>query len=251
MEYKIINYQTLGSTNELAKSIASQSPEGTVIVAEEQSQGKGRLGRSWLSPRGKGLWMSIILKPSIAFKDLPKITLIGAASVNMTLSEMGIDSLIKWPNDIVINGKKICGILTEVKSNMSHIKSVIIGIGININQDLVDIPRDLRHRASSLKIIKGEEINRDKVLEELLDQFKRLYLPFKLRDDISEAINICRKKSSILGKEVFVLKGKGGKKLGLALDLDREGRLLVDYGNGPERLYSGEVSIRGLEAYSK
>ena len=153
----IYYFDSLSSTNIKAKEIATKSKEGTIVIAEEQTKGKGRLGRSWLSPKGKGIWMSIILKPKVAPIKVAKITLIGAAAVNQGLKDIGIKSYIKWPNDIVIDGKKVCGILTEMSCELNMINYCIMGIGINVNLDKEDFSKDLIDTATSLKSIAGEK----------------------------------------------------------------------------------------------
>src|SRR5690606_22693461 len=114
-------FDSIDSTNKKAKEIAIDESEGAVLIAEEQTQGKGRMGRSWVSPKSKGIWMSIILKPDLEPMKVPKLTLIGAAAVHKALDNMGIKTQIKWPNDILINGKKICGILTEMSGELNMV----------------------------------------------------------------------------------------------------------------------------------
>lgn len=248
LKYKIYSFEKLESTNDKAKEIARDEKEGTVIIAKEQTKGRGRLGRTWHSPRGKSILMSIILKPNMEPKDMQKIVLIGAAAVNMALKDIGIESQIKWPNDIIVQGKKVCGILTEMSSNFNGLNYVIIGIGININQDIEDIPKELKEKSTSLKLIKNKEIHKEELLQILLNRFKELYMPFKNHGDIKGVIDICGKNSAIIGKNILVIQGDNIRK-GKALDINMEGELLVEFSEGIERVYSGEVSIRGLEGY--
>ncbi len=183
--------------------------EGTVVVAEEQIKGKGRLGgRNWVSPKGgKGIWMSIILKPNMLPSEVAKLTLIGgAAAVNKALEEMGIISYIKWPNDIVIQGKKVCGILTEMSCELNIINYVIMGIGINVNLLKEDFSQELVDKATSLKEITGRDLDRKRLLASVLNHFENLYLPFKQRGDISATIDISRGKSLLIGKEIRILR---------------------------------------------
>lgn len=243
------NFDLVDSTNKEAKEIAFDEKEGTVLVAEEQSGGKGRLGREWLSPKGKGIWMSIILKPQVDPMKVAKITLLGAAAVNKALNNMNIESKIKWPNDILIDGKKICGILTEMNCELNMINYVIMGIGVNVNLDENEIREDLKEKATSIKISQNKKIDRKILMANILNEFEELYLPFKDKNDISQAIDICRNNSALIGKDIRVIKGEEIK-LGKALDINEEGELVVEFEDGNiENIYSGEVSIRGLEGY--
>lgn len=245
----IYYFDSLDSTNTKAKEMAMDEEEGTVVVAEEQIKGKGRLGRNWVSPKGKGIWMSIILKPNMLPSEVAKLTLIGAAAVNKALEEMGIISYIKWPNDIVIQGKKVCGILTEMSCELNIINYVIMGIGINVNLLKEDFSQELVDKATSLKEITGRDLDRKRLLASVLNYFENLYLPFKQRGDISATIDISREKSLLIGKEIRILRGND-EKIGRALDIDEQGGLIIEYKDGTrEHIFSGEVSIRGLRGY--
>ncbi len=245
----IYYFDSLSSTNIKAKEIATKSKEGTIVIAEEQTKGKGRLGRSWLSPKGKGIWMSIILKPKVAPIKVAKITLIGAAAVNQGLKDIGIKSYIKWPNDIVIDGKKVCGILTEMSCELNMINYCIMGIGINVNLDKEDFSKDLIDTATSLKSIAGEKIDRKRLLAYILNHFENLYIPFKEEGDISKTIKICKENSILIGREVKIIMGDT-RKTGKVLDIDERGQLIVKYKDGKvEEIFSGEVSIRGKKGY--
>lgn len=245
----IYYFDSLPSTNIKAKEIAIKEPEGTLIIAEEQTKGKGRLGRDWISPKGKGIWMSMILKPKVDPTEVAKITLIGAAAVHEGLADINIDSLIKWPNDIIIQGKKVCGILTEMSCELNRINYCVMGIGINVNLDKGDFCEELENKAISLKSIIGEKIDRKILLAHILNHFERLYIPFKEKGDISKAIEISRKNSILIGKEVRIIKGET-ERMGKALDIDDEGQLIIEFKDGSiEAIFSGEVSIRGIEGY--
>lgn len=247
---KIYYFDSIDSTNNKAKEIAFEEKEGLVVVSEEQLAGRGRLGRAWVSPKGKGIWMSIILKPKVDPMKVAKVTLLGAAAVNKALDNMNVKSQIKWPNDILINGKKIAGILTEMNCELNMINYVTMGIGINVNLDENDIPEDLKDKATSIKISGGKEINRKELLANTLNIFEELYLLFRDKDDVSKAIEICRENSALIGKQVRVIRGEEIK-IGKALDINEEGQLVVEFENGVvENIYSGEVSVRGLEGYN-
>ena len=246
---KIYYFESIDSTNDKAKIIAVDEEEGTVVIAEEQTGGKGRLGRKWISPKGKGIWMSIILKPSVEPFKVGSITLLGAAAIFKGLENMGISSKIKWPNDIIIDDKKISGILTEMSAELNRINHLIMGIGINVNLDQVDIPEDLKDKATSLKINGDRKIDRKVLLAHILNEFEKLYIPFRENGDTSIAIDICKKNSATVGNEVKIIRGKE-EKLGRAIDIDEKGQLIVEFKDGKiENIFSGEVSVRGVNGY--
>lgn len=242
-------YDTIDSTNKEAKRMANLEDEGTVVVSEEQTDGKGRLGRLWVSPKGKGIWMSIILKPNVEPFKVGAITLLGAASVYKGLKKMNIDSEIKWPNDILIDEKKVCGILTEMSAELNMINYLVMGIGINVNLDEVDIPEELKDKATSIKINQKKDIYRKVLLANILNEFEKLYIDFKDAGNVSKAIEICRENSVSIGREVKVIRGKE-ERIGKALDIDDKGELVVEFKDGiTESIFSGEVSVRGLNGY--
>ncbi len=244
----ILHYNTIDSTNKAAKSLAIECiEEGTVIVSEEQTSGRGRLGRSWVSPKSSGIWMSIILKPNISPMMASRVTLIGAAAVHKALEEISIDAKIKWPNDIVLNNKKLCGILTEMSGEMDKLNYIVMGIGLNVNEE--DFSDELKNIATSLKIEKNEHINRKELFGKILNNFEILYDEFKNHGNIASTVNICRKNSLLLGKEVRVINGMKTVTV-KALDLDEDGELLVEYEDKSKgKIISGEVSVRGLYGY--
>lgn len=247
---KIIHFHTINSTNTKAKELASLGEEnGTIILSEEQTLGKGRLGRQWCSPKGKGIWLSLILKPDLDPINASKITQIGAAALCKSFIEIGIPSFIKWPNDIVINNRKVCGILTEMNGELNRINYIILGIGINVNIDMDDLPEELKDTASSLKIESGKTIDRRKLVALILNNFEPLYNELLNQGHINSSINICRKNSILLNKQIRII-NKNSTKIAKALDLDNEGRLIVQLEDGTiDTIISGEVSIRGLYGY--
>ena len=241
-------YDSIPSTNTRAKEIALDEPEGTVVVSEEQTGGIGRLGRAWISPKKKGIWMSIILKPEVEPMNVSKIALVGAAAVNLALEDMGTISGIKWPNDIVLDGKKVSGILTEMSCELNMVNYVVMGIGINVNLDEDDIPEELQHKATSLKEYTKKQVNRKELLANILNHFEVLYEDYKA-GNILKTIEICRTNSVLLGEEVRIIKGKEIR-VGKALDINLEGELVVQFDNDVvENIFSGEVSLRGMDGY--
>ena len=156
---RVIDYkESVPSTQKIAHSLAQEGAvEGTTVVADEQTEGRGRLLRSWHSPKGTGIWMSIILKPQLPPQKAPQFTLIAAVAVVQAIEEVcGLSPEIKWPNDILLNGRKVTGILTELQAEADKINSIIIGIGMNVNQKAEDFPEELRTIATSLSLEKGK-----------------------------------------------------------------------------------------------
>lgn len=247
----IIYYNSIGSTNSKAKELAESGQEhGTVIISEEQTLGRGRLGRNFLSPKHKGIWMSIILRPDIITENVSKITLLGAAAVQKAIMNMGIKTSIKWPNDIVLNNKKVCGILTEMSGEIEHINYLIMGIGINVNLEKEDIPIDLKDVATSIKIESGKYMERKLLLANILNIFEELYIDFVKDDNIKETLEICRKNSVLIGKEIQLI-NRGKVRVAKAIDISDKGELVVENQEGNlEYIVSGEVSIRGIYGYS-
>jgi BirA family biotin operon repressor/biotin-[acetyl-CoA-carboxylase] ligase len=246
----IYYFDTIDSTNIKAKTLAvNGEKEGTVVIAEEQTAGRGRLGRNWVSPKGKGIWMSIILRPKVDPMKVAKVTQVGAGAMSLALEDLGMDSYIKWPNDIVIDGKKVCGILTEMSCELNMINYVIMGIGINVNLDKEDFEGEVSKVGTSLKIVSGEEQDRKKLLSLFLNRFEELYNPFKEKGDFTETIKVCRKNSILIGKEVRIIRGDEERKVNV-LNINDEGELVVRYEDGRvEDIVSGEVSVRGIYGY--
>ncbi|WP_297467211.1 biotin--[acetyl-CoA-carboxylase] ligase, partial [Thermococcus sp.] len=160
MHWKVIRFTEVNSTNDYAREIAEEVPEGTVVVAKRQTSGRGRNGRNWASPEG-GLWMTAILKPMASPEHVPKLVFVGALAVVDTLAKYGIPAELKWPNDVLVDGKKIAGILSECK--LHHF--ALLGIGLNVNND---IPEELKGTAVSIKDLLGREVNLDEVLQRVL-----------------------------------------------------------------------------------
>jgi BirA family biotin operon repressor/biotin-[acetyl-CoA-carboxylase] ligase len=245
----LIHFDTLDSTNSKAKQLADNTSDGTILISEEQTSGRGRLGRSWISPKHKGVWMSIVLKPDLNPMEAVKLTQLAAAAVVLGSRELGIETLVKWPNDIVINHKKTCGILTEMSAELTRINYVVVGIGINVNIDEAEFPEDIKEIATSLKIETGASINRQALVGKILNNFEKLYIKFALKNDMVSSLKVCRENSALLGKHINVIKRDGSLEA-KALDIDEEGRLLVEYPDGTkEFIVSGEVSIRGKGSY--
>jgi len=237
----IIHFDSINSTNDKAKKIASSENDGTVIISEEQTLGKGRLGRTWFSSKFKGVYMSIILKPDINPMNVPKITQVAAAAVITTLLNNNIKAYIKWPNDIIVNNKKVCGILTEMSGEINKVNYVVVGMGINVNCEEEDVPKDLLLKATSLKIEENKEFKRNILVADILNNFEKLYTELIEYNNIDTSIEICKKNSILIGKEVRII-NRNRERFGKAVGLNSNGELLVQFENEEIKpLISGEI----------
>ncbi|MDX9916977.1 MAG: biotin--[acetyl-CoA-carboxylase] ligase [Gudongella sp.] len=244
----VLYFDSLPSTNNKAKELTMELKEGTVILAEEQTKGKGRLGRSWASPGRKGIYASIVLKPEAKPESVSKLTLLGAAAVSLALDEFAVETKIKWPNDIILNGKKIAGILTEMNSELGIVNYIILGIGINVLQTEEEIPEELRVKATSIYAQIKRPVDRTDLLIAILKNLDTLYSEFKTSEGIDKALDICRDRSAVLGREVIVIQGREERK-GQAISINKDGELMVKFESGIENIMSGEVSIRSEHGY--
>lgn len=235
----IFTFDEIDSTNEYAKKIAKSSKNGTVVTSKKQLSGKGRRGRCFISKDG-GLYFSIILKPDVDIEKVPFLTQLSACSVHKALEEFNINTKIKWPNDIILNDKKLCGILCEMSCEMDYISHVIAGIGVNISQ--LDFEKDIQDIATSLKK-EGYDINKLELFWKILKYFDYFYSKFE-KYDYSEMIDILRNNSSIIGMDINIISANDTLQA-KALDIDEKGYLKVMYKDGKiEALNYGEISIR-------
>lgn len=236
-------YDIVESTQEVAHKLARDgAQEGTVVIAEQQSKGRGRLGRAWESPKGTGVWMSIIVRPNIPPYQAPQLTLLTAVAIVQAIQKVThLQPEIKWPNDVLINGKKIVGILTELQAEADVIQAIIIGIGINVNTK--QFPEELKEKATSLYLENnGQEVERAALIRAIFQQFEQLYenylkhgfKPIKL---LWESYNVS------IGKYISA-KTLSEEIKGFAKGITDEGVLLVedDYGNVHE-IYSADIDI--------
>ena len=243
MGKEIHYYKEVDSTNEVAKKLAEEgAPEGTIVIAESQSSGKGRLGKKWISPSG-GVWMSIILRPDIPPHQAPRLTLVTGVAVAETLGkECGLDVGIKWPNDILIGNKKVCGILTEAITDQK-LDFVIVGIGIDLNVDVEEFPTELREGATSLKRELDRDIPGVKLVQNFLLDFEKIYNEFK-EGNFPEILAEWRKLSKTIGKQVEVHK-RGRVVIGEAIGVNKDGILILEMEDGNLRkVMSGECIHR-------
>lgn len=241
MGRNLLIYDEVSSTNLAAKE-KNNMPDGTVFVADMQSSGRGRLGRVWESAKGEGLWFSVLLKPDMTPEHVSLITLIAGLAVCETL---GSGYFIKWPNDIVTDGKKICGILTELSAEIDHVEYVVCGIGINVNN--AEFSEELREKATSLLIKTGKKYIRNHLLADILNCFEVLYDEL-VKNGFSSIIERYKKKCITIGKQVSVM-GKACPVIGLARDITESGALVISCGGKRLEVNSGEVSVRGIYGY--
>ena len=222
----ILNYDSVDSTNAIARKMAEgEKEEGTVVLAKMQKRGKGRLDRKWFSPKG-GLWFSIILRPNIDIQEATKLTLMTSVAVTKTLINLyNLDAKIKWPNDILVKGKKVCGILSEGKTQGNKINFFILGIGVNANFTREEFPVKIRDFATTLKEELGKTSSLEELLLSLLNEIDKYYLILS-SDNTNKILNTWKKMSDTLGKNVKITTQKDSLE-GLALDVDDMGALIV------------------------
>lgn len=240
----IAYFRRLESTNNEAKRLAvAGCPEGQIVVAEEQSVGRGRLARGWFSPFARGIWFTIVLRPPFAPPDAPKCTLLAAVAVCRAIRRAsGVACGIKWPNDILFESKKLVGILTEMSAEMDAINHIVIGIGINVNIAADGFPDDLKELATSLAIAAGRPLTRLDIFLAVLEELERVY-DLALAQGFGPVLAEWRALSVTLGRTVDVL-APGRRFSGLARDIDADGALLVETAGGLEKVLAGDVSIR-------
>jgi len=240
----IVVFKETASTNDVADQLAhSGAVEGTVIFAEAQTRGRGRLGRRWFSPPGRGIWMSVILRPPFPPHQVTRLTLMSAVAARDAIQRVtGLSPAIKWPNDIVISGKKVAGILTEMTAEQERILHAIVGIGINVNITKQELPQWIRTIATSLQIELGHPVFRPSLAAELITQIDRWY-HLLLENGFDRVIKEWQTHCTTIGK--FVEINSGSKKiLGFAECVDDDGALLVRTGTGRvERIIGGDVTL--------
>ena len=246
---KIVYKETVDSTNaEVRRKAEEGEDNGLLVVADGQTSGKGRRGRSWESPKGTNLYFSMLLKPDFAPDKASMITLVAAYSVATVIRKTtGLDAKIKWPNDIVVGKKKVCGILTEMSMERDYIHHVVVGIGINVNEE--NYPIELEQMATSLKKEMGSLVLRANLLCDILLQFEKDYLTFLAAENLKPFLEEYNRMLVNKGALVKVLDPKG-EFSGIAGGISEDGRLNVFKENGQiEAVYAGEVSVRGMYGY--
>lgn len=247
-------YNVIGSTNTEAKRLAEEGAcDGTLLVADAQTAGKGRRGREWISPAGANIYLTLLLKPEFQPDKAPMLTLLMALAIAEGIKryaediEKVKDIGIKWPNDIVINGKKVCGILTEMGVEQDYIQYVVIGAGINVKKQ--EFSSEIAERAISLEDEFGAVFSRSRLVGYIMKAFEKHYDRFKKTTDMSDVRDAYEKVLVNKGREVRVLDPKGEYD-GIAVGINDTGELLVQLEDGSVReIYAGEVSVRGIYGY--
>ncbi len=245
----IHRFDTIDSTNTYAKELAKQgAPQGTVVVADCQTDGRGRLGRSFYSPAGTGLYLSMILRPDCHATQLIHLTCaVAVAACDAIEAATGLRPGIKWTNDIVLGGKKLGGILTELGISGASVNYAVVGIGINCNQTQADFPTELRSIAASLSMITGSPIDRGRLEDALIDSLSKMSLTLQTAKDAM--LKQYRADCITLGQHICVVQADIARHA-KALDVDQNGGLLIQFSDGStETVSSGEVSVRGMYGY--
>ena len=239
--------ETDSTNNDVRRLMSQGAPHGTLAIADKQTAGKGRRGRTWISPAGTNIFMSLGLRPEIPPDKASMLTLVMALAVCDAIRETtGSDAKIKWPNDIVINGKKVCGMLTELEAELDCIHSVVVGIGINVNQTQFD--PEIAQTATSLFMESGRKVIRALLVERVMHYFEKYYAVFMEKGDLSGLKEAYDERLVNLNTGVRVLDPKGEYD-GTARGIDEKGQLLVERDGEMIKVYAGEVSVRGVYGY--
>ena len=242
---KLYVYNEVSSTNTVAKFLSMNGAEnGSVVISEKQTAAKGRSGKSWESPLG-GIWLSIILHPHVDHSKIPLITIATGVAVAKTLERIGIENPeIKWPNDIIINDKKVCGILTEAVTKFNSIESVIVGVGIDANLNIEDFPEELQEGTTTLKQELGRKGNENKLIAIFLEEFEKISEIFRY-EGYEEILKEWRKRSYTIGKIVEVREPFNKYYDGYVVGTGKDGALIVEKIDGTlEKVISGECLIK-------
>ena len=246
---EVLYFDTIDSTNTKAQELAEKGyPSGTLVVADKQESGKGRRGRSWVSPSGTGIFMTLMIKPDINPNNASMLTLVAALAVAKAITSVtGEEAMIKWPNDIVVNGKKVCGILTEMNAQFDYINHIVVGIGINVHNE--SFPEEISQMASSLMIeAGGKRFHRAQIIAETMSYFEQYYDTFLKTQDLSALVREYDELLVNRNKSVRVLDPKepfDAKAMGIT----PKGELIVDTWESRKLVSSGEVSVRGIYGY--
>ena len=246
---EVLYFDTIDSTNTKAQELAEKGyPSGTLVVADKQESGKGRRGRRWVSPSGTGIFMTLMIKPDINPNNASMLTLVAALAVAKAITSVtGEEAMIKWPNDIVVNGKKVCGILTEMNAQFDYINNIVVGVGINVHNE--SFPEEISQMASSLMIeAGGKRFHRAQIIAETMLYFEQYYDTFLKTQDLSALVREYDELLVNRNKSVRVLDPKepfDGKAMGIT----PKGELIVDTWESRKLVSSGEVSVRGIYGY--
>ena len=242
----IINLDEIDSTNEYLKRMSQDgwnSDETLIVTAQYQTSGKGRRGRNWVTQPGTALMFSAMMKPKLSLNDCSMLTLVMALAVRRSLSDMDIETKIKWPNDLVLNKKKICGILTEA---IAETGQIIIGVGINTNQE--SMPDDLSDTATSILMETDDCVDHESLLDNIIYHFEKLTDAVYEAGDLSLVREEYEEGLVSMNNKVMVL-DPGNEYEGICKGIDDKGQLIVEHEDKETRVYAGEVSVRGIYGY--
>lgn len=247
IDLELIYKDSIDSTNSLAKRSAADLKKDALFVAGEQTSGRGRRSRAWNSPKDTGIWMSLLLHPTIETHKASMLTLLVALAIERVMQGLGLNTGIKWPNDIVINKKKLCGILTEMSADMDGIKYIVCGIGINVNNK--DFGAELKNLATSMYLETHKEYSRKDIIAKIIKEFYEIYSEFLLQGDLSFVIEEYNKFLLGNGEYIKVIDLKNSYEA-RQLGINEKGELVVEKEDKTKlELISGEISIRGLYTY--
>ena len=242
-------FSTCDSTNTRLQELANAgAKEGTVVISEEQTAGQGRNGRNWNSPKGEGIFLSMLLRPEFKPRYASMVTLVTALAVCSALEKNGVEHLfIKWPNDIVASGKKLCGILTKMSTDAESIQYIIVGLGINVNQK--NFHPEIAEIATSLYLETKEEKSQVNIIADFLSAFETYYEQFRLTKDLSLLKEEYNQKLVHRNSMVRIIE-EGREKTVKALEINEKGELLVEEQGQIRTIIAGEISVRGIYGYT-
>lgn len=235
-------YESVESTQKITHRLAQENaPEGTLVIAEEQISGRGRMARSWYSPKGTGIWMSLLLRPSLPPQKAPQFTLIAAVAIVEAIESTCFLSVdIKWPNDLLINSKKVTGILTELQADSEQIHSLIIGMGINVNQSTDDFSEEIRDIATSLHIESGKTFSRASIVQEIMFNLEKYYAMY-ISEGFEPIKEVWEKYAVTIGKQITA-RTLNNEIKGFASGITNDGVLkLIDESGETHLIYSADI----------
>ncbi|HAV62682.1 MAG TPA: biotin--[acetyl-CoA-carboxylase] ligase [Verrucomicrobiales bacterium] len=241
---EIIVYRETASTNDIVERLAREgAAEGLVVFAESQSKGRGRLGRRWHSPPGMGLFFSVLLRPKLRPMEATQLTVAAATALVRAIDRTsGVRAEIKWPNDLLVDGRKLAGVLTELSAELDTIKHVTLGIGLDVNQSAADFPPELRSIATSLRIASGQRVMRPDLATAVLQELGKDYARI-VRGDFEQVADEWEARCTTIGRNVVIRVGDREVR-GRAESLDHDGALIVRTQHGrQERIIGGDVSL--------
>lgn len=233
------------STQPIAHNLAQENAaDGTIVICEEQTAGKGRLSRAWKSSKGKGIWMSVIIRPDIPPIKAPQFTLIAAVAVTRAIEDVAnVRAEIKWPNDLLINGKKCTGILTELQADVDRVQAIILGIGVNVNQDIEEFPEDIQQIATSIKMVSGIHVDRGQLVARILHHLE-IYTDLYVNHGFEPLKLLWESYSGTLGKRIKAVMIHEEIE-GVALGITNDGVLQVRTDDGKVHgIYSADIEIQ-------